>query len=145
MACRVQLASPAAATRPGAVPSRIIGGRLPTSPLTTDSDGPPGSAGNPGGSVQFYGGPPGRCPGSHNWRARAANPARKIARISHWQLTTSSPKDTQVYDLNISLTVLLESELDCGCDYGHVVTCSICSNVYQLDFGHPCHYSNYNP
>ena len=42
MARRVQLATPAAATRPGAVPGRIIGGReLPTSPLTTDSDGSP--------------------------------------------------------------------------------------------------------
>ena len=50
MARRVQLATPAAAARPCAVPGRIIGGReLPTSPLTTDSDGPPCAAGNPGG------------------------------------------------------------------------------------------------
>ena len=64
---------------PGADPGRIIGGRelptspiggreLPTSPLTTDSDSPPGAAGNLGGR-----GPPGRCPGPHDWRARAAN------------------------------------------------------------------------
>ena len=69
MARRVQLATLAAAARPGANRGRIIGGReLPTSPLTTDSDGPPGAAGNPGGR-----GPPGCYPGSHNWRARAAN------------------------------------------------------------------------
>ena len=68
MACRVQLATPTAAAPPGAIPGRIIGGReLPTSPLTTDSDGSPCAAGNPGGSR-----PPWCYPWSHNWRARAA-------------------------------------------------------------------------
>ena len=38
------------------------------SSLTTDSDGPPCAAGKPGGR-----GPPVCYPGSHNWRARAAN------------------------------------------------------------------------
>ena len=58
MARRVQLAAPAAAARPGAIPSRIIGGReLPTLPLTTVSDGPPCAAGSPGGR-----GPPGCYP-----------------------------------------------------------------------------------
>ena len=66
MARRVQLATPAAAARPGAIPGRMIGGReLPTSPLTTDSDGPPCAAGNPGGRC-----PPGCYPGSHNWHRR---------------------------------------------------------------------------
>ena len=75
MARRAQLATPTArgaAARPGAIPGRIIGGReLPTSPLTTDSDGPPCAAGNPGGRGPA--GPPGCYPGSHNLRARAAN------------------------------------------------------------------------
>ena len=46
---QVQLTSSVDAASPGAIPGRIIGGReLPTSPLTTDSDGPPCAAGNPG-------------------------------------------------------------------------------------------------
>ena len=75
MARRVQLPNPAAAARHGAIPGRIIGGsepepKLPTSLLTTDSDGPPAAAGKPRGR-----GPPGRYPGpgSHNWPAHAAN------------------------------------------------------------------------
>ena len=57
--------------RPRPARGRTTGGReLLTSPLTTDSDGPPCAACKPGSCGQ-----PGCCPGSHNWRARAANHA----------------------------------------------------------------------